>query len=656
MDLEVQTTVNDYSTVEAREVERWRRARGLILFYNDYPDEQSLNKDWHDYNNMTVQKRRISDWKSVELFGFTNKERYEKMLHKFILRDTTNRVSDENELHPKSSDGFTDVITAPVSEALLLHPTNVVEKVLSESAQENLINSIRNINRVSYGGTPFFSAPEMQYMGTSYSHSPRYSKNPVITSFNGEEPVQWWHKYQDTLNGWNGNTLSNYNDWKRMIKKLGDRLQSCNERQERLNIMQSMLDFGWNPAVTCTEENFRRATKRVSSIMEESVQHITLVDVSENVNERIVTEKTKERSSDGDEELYIGDEEKEDDSKKVPLFIIFYNSTTQFNKLTRIFDNSIYSHVGVSLTPSLSTIYSFTANRNGLMKEHVHSIHDAKTIEVYMAMISSKSRALIKKNIQMILQKHYQYSFLGLLSIPLKIDYISNGKMVCSQFADFVMKLGQIDISKIASNMVSPGDLHRAFKKRGNRSLIYKVYYGHPKNYSEDKVTSYMNALIKQMKTDNQSGVVKEYFSIQEAKDAPIQFDEDGNLLIDKGTNLDFEAEYAKCHLAMKQYEKANNIEGMKYGLCKLWYLNGLLEDKIHSDSDKTKLQKYYKVRAHILGDIHKYMAIVQKKEPGFDMLQEYENSPFADDKVRIRRSTLLYTIDLIKRMIGIKI
>ena len=104
----------------------------------------------------------------------------------------------------------------------------------------------------------------------------------------------------------------------------------------------------------------------------------------------------------------------------------------------------------------------------------------------------------------------------------------------------------------------------------------------------------------------------------------------------------------------MKNYEKAGNVEGMKYCLCKLWYLNGVLEEKIHKEKDSKKKQEYYKVRARILGDITRYMKIVQKKDPDFDMLKEYENSPFADNKVRIRRSTLYYTIDLIKKVIGV--
>ena len=644
MSLEVEKPVIvNGDTLEEREVRKWREGRGFVLLYPHYPDETTLDKDWADFNNMHLEERRRSDWKSIELFGFRNKDRYEKMKHEFLKRNSLKKPEPTDDLYPKQKEAPSEVIVAPVSESMLMKPETIIDKIISESAQESIINSIRSINRVNYGGTPFFTAPEMQYMGTSYSKSPRYSKTPTITSLNGIKNSDWWKNYSDTLNGWNGNTLTNYSDWKRTIKQLSDKLQSCNELEEQMNIKQALLDFGWNPSVACTEANFRRATKRVNSIMSESVKHITIIDITESVNRSFVV-----RENDTESSMAVPESQH-------PLFIVFYNSKTQFNKLTRIFDNSIYSHVGISLTPNLSKIYSFSGEHNGLMVEDVHAITDAKTIEVFVIYINASKKALIEKNIQHMLVQRFQYSFLNLISIPLKIDYVSNTKMVCSQFADFVLKLGDIDLTNLASNMVSPGTLHKEFKKKRKNRSIYKIYYGHPSKYDVQKVNAYVASLPSSVK-ESTNPIVNKYFTFTEAKDVSIQFDEDGNLLIDKGTNLDFEAEYSKCHLAMKQYEKAGNIEGMKYGLCKLWYLNGLLEEKIHSTKDEKERQKYYKVRAHILGDIHHYMAVVQKKDPNFDMLQAYEESPFSDDKVRIRRSTLLYTIDIIKRMVGIKI
>ena len=136
----------------------------------------------------------------------------------------------------------------------------------------------------------------------------------------------------------------------------------------------------------------------------------------------------------------------------------------------------------------------------------------------------------------------------------------------------------------------------------------------------------------------------------------PVEFNKDGDLLISKGRKIDFEGEYSRTHLALKIYEKNNNIVGMKYCICKLWYLNTKLEEKIHDK--KTTIEekkKAEKARSKIVNDITKYSQIVLKKDPNFDIIKSYQNSPFNDDKIRIPTSTLDHTLEWIKRILNFK-
>ncbi len=154
--------------------------------------------------------------------------------------------------------------------------------------------------------------------------------------------------------------------------------------------------------------------------------------------------------------------------------------------------------------------------------------------------------------------------------------------------------------------------------------------------------------------TISESGIDNSVFMpILEVKELPIEFDDDGNLLISKGKDIDFEGEYSRCHLAMKQYAKTNAINGMKYSVIKLWYMNIMLEEAIHSTKSREKLKAYHKVRAKIIGDIKIYVPVILKLDPNFDILKEYNNSPFANNKLKIKRSTIKYTIDLFKRLIS---
>ena len=55
--------------------------------------------------------------------------------------------------------------------------------------------------------------------------------------------------------------------------------------------------------------------------------------------------------------------------------------------------------------------------------------------------------------------------------------------------------------------------------------------------------------------------------------------------------------------------------------------------------------KKAEKARSKIVNDITKYSQIVLKKDPNFDIIKSYQNSPFNDDKIRIPTSTLDHTL-----------
>jgi hypothetical protein len=215
---------------------------------------------------------------------------------------------------------------------------------------------------------------------------------------------------------------------------------------------------------------------------------------------------------------------------------------------------------------------------------------------------------------------------------------IDNVKTICSYF-----------ITNIMNKLYKTDDMQTDMEFSGN---IYKLYHGDPDVYDNTKVVSSIAHLYAGAVEESYSSIY--HLAIKETKDFPIHFNKDGDLLISKGKNLDFEGEYSRTHMALQQYEKTKNIEGMKYCLCKLWYMNIILEENIHDSSDdKEKLKEYHKARAKIINDIKKYMKIVLKQDDKFDMLKEYQKSPFNDDTIRIKRSTLLYTIDLFKQILS---
>ena len=140
--------------------------------------------------------------------------------------------------------------------------------------------------------------------------------------------------------------------------------------------------------------------------------------------------------------------------------------------------------------------------------------------------------------------------------------------------------------------------------------------------------------------------------SLTEVKEFPVDFDKDGNMLIKKGKKLDYEAEYAATHLAMKQYHKSKNVDGMEYCMCKLWYLNLMISEEIHNTKNKDKLKKLHKARAKIMNDIHTYMPYILELDPDFNIEQAYEESPFSDHTIKINKSVIDTALALLKGLI----
>lgn len=138
---------------------------------------------------------------------------------------------------------------------------------------------------------------------------------------------------------------------------------------------------------------------------------------------------------------------------------------------------------------------------------------------------------------------------------------------------------------------------------------------------------------------------------LKESKDLPVQFDNYGNLLITKPDKVDLDKEYFESHRLLKTYKESKNIDGIKFELCRLWYLNTIAENKIYTKKlDKDELKSINTSRARILNDFNKYIKIVLKEDKNFNFNNFYAKSKFDDKQIRVNRSTLKYSYEYIKK------
>ena len=125
-------------------------------------------------------------------------------------------------------------------------------------------------------------------------------------------------------------------------------------------------------------------------------------------------------------------------------------------------------------------------------------------------------------------------------------------------------------------------------------------------------------------------------------KSIGFEFDARGNLFVKNFLkNKSYQSVYMESHRLLMEYDRAKNIEGMKYELAKMYYLNlKISEDLVKQDRTK-KDKELVKIRARVLNDFHKYIKVVLKNDKQFNFSNYYQRSEFCDDSFVITAPTL---------------
>ena len=439
--------------------------------------------------------------------------------------------------------------------------------------------------------------------------------------------------------------------YKEEIERLFNDLYNANDPDEIDSIKQTILSLGWNPEVDFNLDNIHEATKRIESIMTKFIPSSTIYDVSilaEECNDDEIIEESKKKK----QEVF-------------PISIILIDGRSGFSPIIKGVTNSEFSHAAICLGDDIKTFFSYNLNNNknksgGFSIEDITSYPSDGRFAVYTIFVSEENYNKIKERIEYLTTKieNTTYSILNILLFPFShINYNNSASMICSQFVDSLFKIINIDITNKNSSKVAPNDLYKSIVKNAK---IYKIYDGILEDFDAKKSKRLIRKLLKNAKPvsviesmcRNISNTMRMYVEsinpvLVEARKVPIEVNKNGDILI---TNpfIDFNTEYSQSHKLLEEYNKVGNIEGMKYELARLYYMNYILERKIYSNIYLGDKKKNKDTRARILNDFKKYMAIVLKKQPTFNFSEYYENSPFYAHTYEVSSNTAQKIKDLI--------
>lgn len=683
--------------------------KSMIFIITPQESIGALEDLWSKWNLMHLKHRRDSDMKSNELFGITNKEHYEKLKSQFLkkgetidnqqLNDNTQTISSNQEkIEEKEKEIEKNIQESNIILAYkgLMELESIQNKtLLDESMISNIKNKVsnninHNVNEYydKLNDLPFFLPSEMEELGVYFS-DPFYDSLPDNKYLDNEGNIQtksWFNCYNRTISGflnedynkytslWINKLNILYKDYS-SIKESGD-IEAINARK------QSILELGWNPEVDFNLENRIKASNKTKQKLK-SLYSKELYDLSEFY---IDCEPSK----------YI--HESSENINKIPLFIVLSYSGNVFSKAVTKFTKGKFSHSALGLDVELDRLYSYNLVDGGFSLESLERYkkkNSESNIAVMCTFVSKTDLRKIKTSLDYLIANRNmtRYSITNILGIGLNKDFEFNTSMICSQFVDRILKMVNIDYTNKPSGLVTPNDF---YVNKSNK--IYKIYEGKITEYNPRKTTTLISKLQKNSNYIVQENVsilnesqfidsmntnldrllylnentnvlsdnckmvfeefIKPYIDIyyyNEAKEFPVQFDAEGNLLIKNMKKLDFEAEYSKSHKLLIIYHEQNNLEGIKYELSKLWFMNNVIEKRIYnqkiSDDEKRKL---HKARAKILNDFNKYLRIVTYEDKQFNFTEYYNNTPFSDATIKIDRHTIKHGANLAKLIAGI--
>lgn len=137
---------------------------------------------------------------------------------------------------------------------------------------------------------------------------------------------------------------------------------------------------------------------------------------------------------------------------------------------------------------------------------------------------------------------------------------------------------------------------------------------------------------------------------LNEVKRFPIEFDKEGNLIIYKARigSLAFGDEIDDSVQLLELYRNQSNLEGIKYEIAKLWYINDCIEKKLKKRLTNEQYKELIDTRAVCLNAFKFNLDFLMKSEKGFNFSDYYNSTPFSDNSIKITSNTLKYTMKAI--------
>lgn len=575
-----------------KQVKDWRLDSNIILLYSKYNTLSALEEDYTRFVSMPMNLRIISDQMSLKIFNKKNKERYELLKSKFYSSEV---IQDFKEYDPKMYN------IDPIDRVF------ISRSVLDDKEYLNKLDRKEFLCSLQEEASDFDLNYHIDTIKENIESDHR--SNNIFDDYGCQFPmytpgnIKFLSKdypndssYVSTADFTSKLNKVMIGDLKPYAKKYGKTYLDMIQKFKDNHLKKAQLICGWNPELPIMSD---RRQYNVNKRLKHMANSIHIIDVSDYMHSQAITSFSMEN-------------EPIEDS----CFVLCKLSENK-QSIKKIYFATSYEN---------DQIY-----RIGFTKDYQNAfkIESFKTFGPFDQFIIFEFN-LEDNRLKNILEQAYAYSD---RIEDVDIDSYNMGAFKIYLFN--ILKHLNLPIPKILYK-VSEGTI-TDWRSNKDQYIKFKAY-----------LNKKINAINPKLNNVSLEAVMTNEF--------PVEFNKDGDLLISKGKRINFEGEYSRTHLALKMYEKNKNITGMKYCICKLWYMNIILEEKIHDKkTSPSEIRILNKSRSKILNDINKYSDIILKIDRDFDIIKTYQDSPFNSDKIRLSNYTLNHSYEWIKKLLTFK-
>lgn len=625
-----------------KEIDRWIESLpGTIVMRDSYKSLKDLEDDWRKFNDMPYEYKMLSNDKSIQLFGFQNEDRYNKMRAQFLQQDIPHKDIIKDRLY----------LVTDLQE-------DTIELFSNQDRMHGYLESIRETDDIVQSIIFYQNSKELVLEGDVISNSildlehktiekrlhetidPRFNMGLYTPQLLPEEiedylgkvvnEQEWFINYKAKRYGLAPTMEGFYRYHHQAVNGLLNSLDNDPSNEEAKT---TLLELGCYPFRFKT-----KGTKRVNDLIKEEVSNFKFIDLT-NMPKRSLTEETDYSVIKGIT-IYNIDGDIRDD----------YKFDTNIPNTFVSFDIS---------SNNVIPIIHGDLEATGLLDEYIEKYSNDSIMNVMFLPLEADILEKIKQ-VAYSIQRHVitpQNNFLRNICDQMRLDVprIGNFKLYYYYLMNMILNCDcgetkdiDFDNNKIKHKIVYNYELYSGRLSDFNKSDVFS------KLQTLTNVSSIIGKVVDNM-TESFVPYVK-IQSLREYAEIPVEFDKDGNIFIKKKENIDFAAEYKACHRLLVQYDKVHNYDALKYYTAKLWYMNILIEKILYSEKNKEKyreqLPKLYNTRAHILSDFNIYMAKILEHEPEFDFIAYYKTTPFDRSVLKISRNFLTRIWDYVTNIL----